>query len=289
MSINDVLTLERIEKNIFRGQSQDVGTPQVFGGQVLAQALQSAQITVPEERFVHSIHAYFLNRGDFDAPIIYEVDRSRDGRSFSARRVVAIQHGRPIFTMSCSFHISEPGLDYGEVIAMPKLPGAAKTDYKPWQKKLKSELEGTIPNQKVRAIKPTTYFDSEVVSFTSDKKDANLQVWLRSRERIESDPAVHKSRLAYVSDLGLLLATLTPHGFEVFDPNELRKFAIASVDHAIWFHREFNLNDWLLYKCQAISTSNARGLAKGSFYNAAGELVATTMQEGLIRQIKNDG
>jgi len=279
------LTLERIEKNIFRGQSQDIGTAQVFGGQVLAQALQSAQTTVPEDRFVHSVHAYFLNRGDFDAPIIYEVDRSRDGRSFSARRVVAIQHGRPIFTMSASFHIIEPGLDYAESIAMPSVPGDADTNYKPWQKKLKGDPEEVARNQKIRAIKPTTYFDSEVVSFTSDKADANLQVWLRSRELVEDNPAVHKSRLAYVSDLGLLLATLTPHGFEVFNPLEIRKFALASVDHAIWFHREFNLNDWLLYKCQAISTSNARGLAKGSFYNEEGELVATTMQEGLIRPI----
>jgi len=288
VSINDVLTLERIEKNIFRGQSQDVGTPQVFGGQVLAQALQAAQTTVPEDRFVHSVHAYFLNRGDFEAPIIYEVDRSRDGRSFSARRVVAIQHGRPIFTLSGSFHITEPGLEYAEGIAMPAVPGVDNTDYKPWRKKLKEDPEGGTRDQKIRAIKPTTYFDSEVVSFTSDKEDANLQVWLRSRDLVEDDPAVHKSRLAYVSDLGLLLATLTPHGFEVFDPRAIKRYALASVDHAIWFHREFDLNNWLLYKCQAISTSNARGLAKGSFYNEAGLLVATTMQEGLIRPIKKN-
>jgi len=219
VSINDVLTLERIEKNIFRGQSQDVGTPQVFGGQVLAQALQAAQTTVPEDRFVHSVHAYFLNRGDFEAPIIYEVDRSRDGRSFSARRVVAIQHGRPIFTLSGSFHITEPGLEYAEGIAMPAVPGVDNTDYKPWRKKLKEDPEGGTRDQKIRAIK---------------------------------------------------------------------RYALASVDHAIWFHREFDLNNWLLYKCQAISTSNARGLAKGSFYNEAGLLVATTMQEGLIRPIKKN-
>jgi len=284
LSIKDVLTLERIEKNIFRGQSQDIGTPQVFGGQVLAQALQAAQTTA-EDRSVHSVHAYFLNKGDVEAPIVYEVDRSRDGRSFSARRVVAIQHGRPIFTMSASFHMSEPGLDYGEQIEMPPVPDAKTTDYKPWRKKIKKYSLDGRRMQKIRAIKPTTYFDSEVVSYTNDKHDANLQVWLRSRELIEDSLVDNKTRLAYVSDLGLLLATLVPHGLQVFDPLEIEKFALASIDHAIWFHRDFSLNDWLLYKCQSISTSNARGLAKGSFYNEEGVLVATTMQEGLIRPI----
>ena len=284
MSIYDVLTLERIEKNIFRGQSQDIGTPQVFGGQVLAQALESAQATV-EDRTIHSVHAYFLNKGDFEAPIIYEVDRSRSGRSFSARRVVAIQHGRPIFTMSASFQIDEHGLDYGQKIAMPKLPDAATTTYTPWQKSVKSNGSPTPRSQKIRAIKPTSYFDSEIVSVSNEHSDANLQVWLKLKENVSGDETRHKTLLAYVSDLGLLLATLTPHGYQVFNPLEISKFALASIDHAMWFHRPFKIDQWMLYKSQAISTSNARGLAKGSFYSAEGELVATTMQEGLIRPL----
>lgn len=285
MSIYDVLTLERIEKNIFRGQSQDIGTPQVFGGQVLAQALESAQATV-EDRTVHSVHAYFLNKGDFDAPIIYEVDRSRSGRSFSARRVVAIQHGRPIFTMSASFQIDESGLDYGEKIEMPELPCPSTTAYTPWTKIVESDDGSASKSPKVRALKPTSYFDTEIISISNEHNDANLQAWLRLKENVSGDDTRHKTLLAYVSDLGLLLATLTPHGYQVFNPLEISKFALASVDHAMWFHRPFKIDDWLLYKCQAISTSNARGLAKGSFYTADGTLVATTMQEGLIRPLE---
>lgn len=283
MSLLDVLQLERIEENIFRGQSQDVGTPQVFGGQVLAQALEAAQSTVPE-RSVHSVHAYFLNKGDFEAPIVYNVDRSRDGRSFTARRVVAIQHGRPIFTLSCSFQIEEVGLEFAGRIPMPDPPHEPDSEQTAWRSRVSRGLTGDDADQKIRALKPTSYFYTEIANVDQTPEDA-MQVWLKIREAVPAQAAIHKTLLAYVSDLGLLLSTLVPHGYAVLNPMKLKKFGLASIDHAIWYHRETRVDEWLLYHCQAISTSNARGLARGSFYSVDGELIATTMQEGLIRQL----
>ncbi|MGI9284829.1 MAG: acyl-CoA thioesterase [Pseudomonadales bacterium] len=279
------LQLERIEENIFRGESQDLGTGQVFGGQVLGQALQAAKMTVAD-RPAHSVHAYFLRKGDVSAPIIYEVDRSRDGRSFTARRVVAIQHGRPIFTLSASFQQPEEGLDFETRIAMPGLPAAkAKT----------SSAEDKSNNTAPALLRPTSFFEVRAVDPLEIETPNCLQWWIKSREPLSDDINFHRAVLAYLSDFGLLGSTLIPHGYPIAgrkkapsDESGTAKksragISIASIDHAIWFHRSFRADQWLLYQCCAVSTSSARGLAHGSVYTEGGTLVASTTQEGLIR------
>ncbi len=265
--ISSFMELERIEDNIFRGDSQDLNTGQVYGGQVLGQALVAAQHTV-EEQALHSVHAYFLRRGDVTTPIVYEVDRSRDGRSFAARRVIAIQHGRPIFTLSASFQIPEDGLDYSEPLEnIPAIPEAIDAD---------------VENAPTR---PSAYADIRPVSRKLAPDPNGFQWWIRGRTEGELTDAMHKAVFAYMSDFGLLGSTLIPHGYGMGRDRarRIKEIVLASVDHAIWFHRPFRANDWLLYECTPISTSGARGLASGKVYNEEGVLVATTIQEGLIR------
>lgn len=271
--IVDYVTLERIEDNIFRGESRDLGTPQVYGGQVLGQAIQAAQRTV-EGRPVHSVHCYFLRRGDFNAPIIYEVDRSRDGSSFTARRVVAIQHGRPIFTMSASFQAQEEGFDHGSTIAMPPLPGDDDRHELP------------MPILGLRNMRrPHGEFQVYQVAEQDKTDPMSFQWWVKTRHALPDNQDIHRSVLAYISDFGLLNASLMPHGISVQDWSKATPDIIfASIDHAIWFHRPFRVDDWLLYYIRPISSSSARGLSIGSLYDTNGTLVATTMQEGLARQ-----
>ena len=266
------MQLERIEQDIFRGESQDLGTPQVYGGQVLGQALEAARLTV-ENRDVHSVHAYFLRRGDFSAPIVYQVDRSRDGRSFSARRVEAIQHGQPIFTLSASFQKPESGLDHCETIALPPTPDVL------------SKMGLVTPESARNAIRIlASDFEAYLVEPNPDDPPISLRWWIKSHAKLPSEPAIHKTILAYVSDFGMLPAALIPHAPLPADRRELyAKIIMASIDHAIWYHRPFRVDEWLLYECCPISTSNARGCSHGSFYDASGALVATTFQEGLIR------
>ena len=267
------LTLERIEENIFRGESQDLNTGQVFGGQVLAQALVAAQSTVENDRSAHSLHAYFLRKGDVDAPIVYEVDRSRDGRSFGARRVVAIQYGRPIFTLSASFQIAEEGLEYENSPELPGIPNSAS---------LSSELESDS-DSKVGRVSPVQYFDIRPVRQEGSNA---LRWWLKVKHPLPDDANTHRAVLAYLSDFGLLGSTLKPHGMRAKDTkDEKLNVAMATIDHAIWYHRTFRADEWLFYQCEPISTSGARGLSKGSIYTESGILVATTMQEGLIRPL----
>ncbi len=274
-----LLKLERIEDNIFRGDSRDIGSAQVFGGQVLGQALSAAQHTV-EGRVVHSMHAYFLRRGDMNAPIIYEVDRARDGGSFSNRRVVAIQHGRPIFNSAASFQTPEPGLDHHA--AMPDVPG-------PEGLKDLYELDAAdlakVP-EKIRRFladkRPFEFRPVEAIDlFEPERREPVKHVWIRAVDKLPDDPALHRNLLAYVSDYELLGTSTLPHGL----PFGQGRVIMASLDHALWFHRELRIDDWLLYAMESPNAFGARGLSRGQFFTRAGELVASTAQEGLIRVV----
>jgi acyl-CoA thioesterase-2 len=276
-----VMTLERLEMNLFRGESRDIGSPQVFGGQVLGQALMAATATV-ENRVVHSLHAYFLRRGDFDAPIVYEVDRARDGKSFSTRRVVAIQQGEQIFNMSASFQTQASGLDHQfpmpEVPAPETLPDVgfhlAHVDrhvLAQMPAMMRRFLEHERPFE-FRPVQPPNYLRPE-------KSSAPKQVWFRAVDALPDDEALHRCLLAYVSDFNLLDTAAMPHGLSPASPS----LQMTSIDHAMWFHRKVRVDDWLLYSTDSPSASSARGFARGSVFAMDGSLVASTAQEGLLR------
>ena len=271
-----LLDLERIEDNLFRGESRDVGAPQVFGGQVLGQALVAASRTV-EGRQVHSLHAYFLRRGDLNVPIVFEVDRSRDGGSFTSRRVVAIQHGQPILTMSASFQVGEPGLDHQS--PMPKAPPPEElkdlAEIEPaLLERTPHKVSSYFRNQRpfeFRAVNPREYLDPA-------RRAPERQIWFRVVDRLPDDQALHRCLLTYVSDYHLLATSTLPHGVTFLE------LQLASIDHAIWFHRDLRVDEWLLYSIESPSASGARGFCRGSIYTRDGRLVASVAQEGLIRQ-----
>lgn len=272
-----LLTLERIEENIFRGDSRDIGSPQVFGGQVLGQALSAAQHTV-EGRVAHSLHAYFLRRGDINAPIIYEVDRARDGGSFSNRRVVAIQHGRPIFNLAASFQRPEVGLEHQA--DMPEVPGPEGLKD---LTEVASELLEKIPLKMRRYLTDKRPFEFRPVrpfNFTEPEKLPPVKhVWIRAVDKLPRDQALHQNLLAYVSDYELLSTATLPHGL-VFGRGTI---IMASLDHALWFHRNFAVDQWLLYSMDSPSASGVRGFSRGQLFTEDGVLVASTVQEGLVR------
>lgn len=275
-----LLKLERIEDNIFRGDSRDIGSAQVFGGQVLGQALSAAQHTV-EERVVHSLHAYFLRRGDMKAPIIYEVDRARDGGSFSNRRVVAIQHGRPIFNFAASFQEPEAGLDHQA--EMPEVPGPEGlkdfSDIEPaLLQKIPEKMRRYLTDKRpfeFRPVEPVDLLEPEC-------RPPQKHVWIRTVDQLPADPELHRSLLAYVSDYELLGTSTLPHGL----PFGRGKVIMASLDHALWFHRGVKIDDWLLYSMDSPNASGARGLARGEVFTRSGELIASTAQEGLVRVVE---
>jgi len=274
-----LLKLERIEENIFRGDSRDIGSAQVFGGQVLGQALSAAQHTV-EGRVAHSLHAYFLRRGDMDAPIIYEVDRARDGGSFSNRRVVAIQHGRPIFNLAASFQNPEPGLDHQ--VEMPEVPGPE--GLKDLAEVAADHLD-KLPVKMRRFMTDKRPFDfrpvGPIAMGNPEPQDPVKRVWIRTVDELPDDHALHQNLLAYVSDYELLGTATLPHGL----PFGRGKVIMASLDHALWFHREVKIDDWLLYSMDSPNASGARGFARGHLFAQDGKLVASTTQEGLIRVV----
>src|ERR1700731_2285739 len=262
-----VMTLERLEMNLFRGQSRDIGSPQVFGGQVLGQGLVAATATA-EDRVVHSLHAYFLRRGDFNSPIVYEVDRALDGKHFSSRRVIAIQHGRQIFNMSASFQSAEPGLEHQ--ISMPDVPPPEslpdlKAHYREMADKLPAAARRLLDQERPFEFRPGD--------------PPHKSIWFRAVDKLDGDEALHRCLLAYVSDFHLLDTALKPHGISMISP----KLVIASVDHAMWFHRSVRVDDWLLYAMDSPSASGARGFTRGSVFARDGRLVASAAQEGLIR------
>jgi len=274
----ELIDLEPIEYNIYRGRNRDIGSGRVFGGQVLAQALVAARRTVDDEREAHSLHGYFILPGDLEAPIVYFVDRLRDGRSFTTRRVTAIQHGRAIFNMSASFQVAEPGLEHQA--AAPTVPEPDT---------LRSELDmiraraGEIPEPiravltqdrpiDFRPVVPTEPFDPSV-------QEPARQYWIRAVGDMPDPAHLHQAVLAYASDYGLLATVLQPHGLSIRAPN----LQVATLDHAIWFHRPFRMDEWLLYVMDSPIAAGARGFARGTIFSRDGRLVASIAQEGLTR------
>jgi acyl-CoA thioesterase-2 len=273
-----VLDLETLEVNLFRGLSPQAGWQRVFGGQVIGQALVAACRTV-EGRTAHSLHAYFLRAGDPSVPIIYNVDRIRDGKSFSTRRVVAIQHGQAIFSMAASFHTDEPGLHH-----QMKMPDVPPPEALPSEAELKAKLIDRLPEPvkvywqherpiEIRPVDLSRYLSPE-------NRAPSQQVWIKATGKLSDDLSLHQCVLAYASDFTLLDTALIAHGRFVFDP----RLMLASLDHAIWFHRSFRADDWLLYAQDSPSSGAGRAFCRGTLFSREGELVASTAQEGLLRE-----
>jgi acyl-CoA thioesterase-2 len=272
-----VLRLERLEVDLFRGQSRDPGGRRVFGGQVLGQALAAAYATI-EGRHVHSLHAYFLRAGDPDHPIVYEVDRSRDGKSFSSRRVVAIQHGEQIFHLSASFQSAEPAID--RQVEMPRAPDPETL---PNMETAMAELMRKAPGRPRPFRLNPHAFDFRPVQLPDPTAEIlgepRMKIWFRLVDRVPDDPVLHRCLLAYSSDYYLLGAAIMDVRMTA-EPEELQ---IASIDHAMWFHRPARPDEWLLYVLDSPTASGARGFARGSVFSQDGRLVASTAQEGLVR------
>ncbi|GAA0520805.1 acyl-CoA thioesterase II [Saccharopolyspora subtropica] len=272
-SLVALLDLERIEENIFRGVSPASSPVRVFGGQVAGQALVAAGRTVPPERRVHSLHAYFIRPGDPSIPIVYEVDRTRDGRSFTTRRVVAVQRGKAIFSLSASFQLDEEGIDHAD--PMPEVPDPESLPTYGEQVGDLVEVLGRQP----RPIDVRYVTDPPWVSREKETREARSQVWMRADGVLPDDDLLHVCIAAFASDMTLLDAVLARHGVYW----GLDRVNGASLDHAMWFHRRFRADEWLLYDCASPSASGARGLATGRFFSRDGRLVATVVQEGLLR------
>jgi acyl-CoA thioesterase-2 len=270
-----LLDLERIEENIFRGVSPAESPVRVFGGQVAGQALVAAGRTVPSDRPVHSLHAYFLRPGDPSIPIVYEVDRTRDGRSFTTRRVVAIQRGKPIFSLSASFQLVQDGVDHAE--SMPEVPDPETLPtYADRVGDFQDQLGMAVTRPRPIDVRYVT--DPPWVRRETGQHEARSQVWMRADGTLPDDDLLHVCMAAFASDLTLLDSVLARHG--VYWGLDVTG---ASLDHAMWFHRRFRADEWLLYDCSSPSASGARGLATGRFFARDGRLVATVVQEGLLR------
>lgn len=273
-----LLQLETIEQGLYRGESQDLGFPALFGGQVIGQSLAAAKKTVDTSRFVHSFHCYFLRPGDAKHPVVYDVEHIRDGRSFCTRRVKAIQHGQVIFHMSASFQGIEQGLSHQNTMPTVAGPENLTPDIHIYQENahlIPAHLRETFISEKPILMRSVTPFNP----FKPEKREAKHFVWIKSNGTLPNDPAVHKHLLAYASDFNFLPTALYPHGESFTNP----RMQMASIDHAMWFHRPFKMDEWLLYAIDSPSSENARGFVRGEIYNQQGLLVASTAQEGLIR------
>lgn len=285
----ELLSLERLENNLFRGQSRDIGTKYVFGGQVLGQALSAAQATMEEKpRDAHSLHAYFLRAGDVDAPIVYNVDRTRDGGTFSVRRVTAIQHGQVIFFCAASFQQSEDSASHQAAMPQVPMPEAIPPSRPP-----SPETLARLPIKVQRWLSRMGPFEFRHVADAASvaapdelhppKRPPFQQVWFRLSATVGDAPELHRALLAYASDFHLLGTATFPQGISYYQPN----VQMASLDHALWFHRPFRADEWLLYSIDSPSAQNSRGLARGLIYDRNGALVASTVQEGLIRVLSD--
>ena len=272
-----LLDLEPIEFNIYRGRNRDIGSGRVFGGQVMAQALVAAQRTVDEDRAAHSMHGYFILPGDLASPIVYFVDRLRDGKSFATRRVTAIQHGQAVFNMSVSFHRDEQGIEHQ--IPMPDVPAPEKL---PTELELIRAGADRIPDALRPVLTQDRPIDVRNVAVDPFDRTPRLPVrhmWLRADGAMPDGRADHQAVLAYATDYGLLATAVQPHGLLIRDP----RLQAATLDHAIWFHRPFRMDDWLLYTMDSPAAAGARGFTRGTVFTRAGTLVASVTQEGLLR------
>ena len=274
-----LLNLEKIEEGIFRGQSEDLGLRQVFGGQVVGQALYAAKETVPVDRLVHSFHSYFLRPGDSQKPIVYDVETLRDGNSFSARRVAAIQNGKPIFYMTASFQAPETGFEHQKTMPTAPAPENLKSETEiamAFEKLLPQTLKEKFLCEKPLEIRPVVFHNP----MQGHVAEPVRQVWMRANGTMPADLRVHQSLLGYASDFNFLPVALQPHGVGFLEPG----MQVATIDHSMWFHRPFDMNDWLLYSVESTSASSARGFVRGEFYSREGVLVASTVQEGVMRK-----
>jgi len=280
----EILNLEPLELNLFRGHSPQTRWQRVFGGQVIGQALVAACRTVDDvkTRLPHSLHAYFLLGGDPKVPIIYEVDRIRDGKSFTTRNVKAIQHGHAIFSMSVSFHVHEQGLSH-----QFKMPDVPKPDALPDEAELKERIWPKMPEPVRRYYereRPIELRPVEYGRYLGEKNESGrFHVWIRATGHLPDEPAIHQCVLAYASDMMLLDAAMIPHGLSVFSENIMA----ASLDHALWFHRPFRADEWLLYAQDSPNLSDSRGFSRGLIFKSDGTLIASVAQEGLLRLRRN--
>ncbi len=279
----ELMSLERLELNLFRGPSRNLGGRSTYGGQIVGQAMVAASHTV-DGREPHSLHAYFLLPGDMNLPVVYEVDRLRDGGSFSSRRVQAIQHGRPILSMMASFHKLEDGFDHQA--PMPGVP--APESLRPWHE-LVHEWIDQVPDitDEARAALTADFFIEfrpvdPMNPLQPSKRSSRGEMWFRAKSRLPDDRWLHRCVLAYASDWGLLGAALRPYGRRWFESNMM----VASIDHALWFHRPARADEWLLYVTDSDSAQNARGLSRGMIFDASGRLIASAAQEGLMRPME---
>ena len=273
-----LLKLEKIEENIFRGQSQDLGFGSVFGGQVLGQALSAAYQTVPAGRKAHSLHAYFLRMGDAAKPIVYNVDCIRDGKSFTTRRIVAIQNGSAIFNMAASFQIDEQGFDHQDEAPNVAGPEGISTELENAMKfadKIPAGIRERILCKKPIEIRPL----NPINPFSPEKRKPIRHTWFKAIDTLPDDPMVHQYLLVYASDFSLVGTSLYPHGHSFWQP----QIQAASLDHAMWFHRDFRMDEWLLFALESPNAYRARGLSYGKIFTREGQLVASVAQEALIR------
>jgi len=274
-----LLELEPIELDIYRGDNRNIGTGRIFGGQVLAQALVAAARTVDEERPLHSMHGYFILPGDLAVPVVYFVDRLRDGGSFSTRRVTGIQHGSAIFSMSSSFHRPEEGFEHQT--EMPDVPDPESLRpeldiIRERADEIPEPLRAILTQDRPLDFRPTDGSDP----FDTSVRAPTRSHWVRAIGPVGDNPVHHQALLAYASDYGLLAAALRPHGVSLRDPSMM----VASLDHSIWFHRAVRMDDWMLYVADSPAACGARGFTRGTFYTRSGELVASVAQEGLVRR-----
>ncbi|MBC8949157.1 MULTISPECIES: acyl-CoA thioesterase II [Xenorhabdus] len=275
----NLIHLEKIEKGIYRGQSEDLGFPQVFGGQVIGQALYAAKQTVADDRMIHSFHSYFLRPGDSHKPIVYDIEVLRDGKSFSARRVSAIQNGHPIFYMTASFQGHEESFEHQNT--MPLVPSPEELDS---QEEIVKKMANSLPT-KLKTVFATPPLEMKFVPLQNIPNHSSQvpvrYVWFRSNGKMPEDPFIHHCLLGYASDFNFLPTALQPHGVKFMAEN----MQIATIDHSMWYHRPFNMDDWLLYSIESPSASGARGFVRGHIYNRAGVLIASAVQEGVIRKL----
>ncbi|MFC9395106.1 acyl-CoA thioesterase [Streptomyces sp. NPDC057027] len=274
----DLLDLERIEQDIFRGESRPSIVPRVFGGQVAAQALVAAGRTVPEDRLAHSLHAYFLRAGDPGAPIVYNVDRIRDGRSFTTRRVVAVQHGRPIFHLAASFQTYEEGLDHQVEMPPAPDPESLETPAEMLPRHLPREVADRLIES--RAAVDLRYAETPPWGTVGEPREPRSQVWFRTNGKLADDPLLHVVLATYVSDMTLLDSVLLAHGRGGWAVGDV---VGASLDHAMWFHRPFRADEWLLYDQESPTASGGRGLGQARIYAQDGRLAISVIQEGVVR------